>query len=36
MGKDCLIEVEMVDEDYLMKAGVMADGCLLGDFDHQV
>ena len=46
VGKDCLRQVEVVDEDYVMKVEVVAEGCLLDDpsrfsayhqlvFDHQ-
>jgi len=31
VGEDCLREVEVVDEDYVMKEEVEAEGCLLGD-----
>ena len=31
MGEDCLREVEVVDEDHLMKVEVVAEGCLLDD-----
>ena len=47
VGENCLREVEVMDEDYLMKVEVVAKGCLLDDptrfgayhrlgFDHQV
>ena len=29
VSKDCLREMEVVDEDYLMKVEVVAEGCLL-------
>jgi len=46
MGEDCLREMEVVDEDYLIKVEVVVEGCLLDDptrfgvyhqlgFDHQ-
>ena len=46
VGEDCLREMEVVDEDYLMKVEMVAEGCLLDDptrfvayhrlgFDHQ-
>jgi len=31
VGEDCLREMEVVDEDYLMKVEVVAEGCLLED-----
>jgi len=31
VGKDCLREVELLDEDYLMKMEMVAEGCLLDD-----
>ena len=31
VGKDCLSEVELLDEDYLMKMEMVAEGCLLDD-----
>jgi len=34
VGKDCLRDEEVVDEDYLMKVEVVADGCLLGNPTH--
>ena len=47
VGENCLREVEVVDQDYLMKVEVVVEGCLLDDptrfgayhqlgFDHQV
>ena len=31
VGEDCLREVGLVDEDYLMKVEVVAEGCLLNN-----
>jgi len=31
VGEDCLREMEIVDENYLMKVAVVAEGCLLDD-----
>ena len=31
VGEDCLREVEAVEENYLMKVEVVAEGCLLED-----
>ena len=47
VGEDCLREMKVVDDDYLMKVKVVAEGCLLDEptrfgvyyrlgFDHQV
>ena len=31
VGEDCLREMEVVDEDYLMKVEMVVEGCLLDD-----
>jgi len=31
VGEDCLREVGLADEDYLMKVEVVAEGCLLNN-----
>ena len=34
VGEDCLREVGLVDEDYLMKVEVVAGGCLMNNPTH--